>query len=187
MWRKQNQETRDVFAALGTWNTLKKDLIPILLTYRAEPKTIFATCISPLIFVLKFLFFFSGKLIVMMTMPPTPGTSNLAQQWETLQSYKEAFMSKEVLAAIVSFFADPLSQNARYAYDRALSCAYVQCSSRTEEASQLIELVLTLFRNLLHIPDPINTRAVLDTRENMHDSLVLAFQKYFRSWICSDF
>jgi len=50
----------------------------------------------------------------MITMPPTPGTSNLAQQWETLQSYKEAFMSKEILAAIVSFLADPLSQNARY-------------------------------------------------------------------------
>jgi hypothetical protein len=51
----------------------------------------------------------------MITMPPMQGTSNLAQQWEILQSYKEAFMSKEVLAAIVSFLADPLSQNARYA------------------------------------------------------------------------
>ena len=59
-------------------------------------------------------------------------------------------------------------------------CVHVFYSSRTEEASQLIELVLTLFRNLLHIPDPINTRAVSDTRENMHDSLVLAFQKYVR-------
>eukprot|EP00026_Physarum_polycephalum_P000565 Phypoly_transcript_00566.p1 GENE.Phypoly_transcript_00566~~Phypoly_transcript_00566.p1 ORF type:complete len:1445 (+),score=379.68 Phypoly_transcript_00566:78-4412(+) len=146
MWRKQNPEIRDVFAALGTWNTVKKDLIPILLTYRNDQKTIFATC----------------KLLVMITMPPTPGTSNLAQQWETLQSYKEAFMSKEVLPAIVSFLAEPLSQNA---------------GSRTQEASQLIELVLTLFRNLLHIPDPITSRAVSDTRENMHDSLILAFQK----------
>lgn len=44
MLRKENPETRDVFKTLCTWNTLKKDLIPILLTYRAEPKIVFAIC-----------------------------------------------------------------------------------------------------------------------------------------------
>jgi len=33
MWRKQNPETRDVFAALGAWNTLKKDLHPEYLAF----------------------------------------------------------------------------------------------------------------------------------------------------------
>lgn len=52
------------------------------------------------------------------------------------------------------------------------------CSERKERDSELIELVLNIFRNLLLIPDPPSSRVVTDTRSNMHDSLVLAFQKY---------
>lgn len=49
---------------------------------------------------------------------------------------------------------------------------------RSNQDSELIELVLNIFRNLLLIPDPPSSRVVTDTRSNMHDSLVLAFQKY---------
>lgn len=44
MLRKENPETRDVFKTLCTWNTLEKDLIPILLNNRTEQKIVFAIC-----------------------------------------------------------------------------------------------------------------------------------------------
>lgn len=45
-------------------------------------------------------------------MEPPTNTSDLAQQLEYMQGFKEAFLGKEVLATIVSLLAEPLAASA---------------------------------------------------------------------------
>lgn len=56
----------------------------------------------------------AGKLLAQITMEPPAHTSDIAQQWEYMQGFKEAFLGKEVLAVLVSFFSEPLSVGSEY-------------------------------------------------------------------------
>lgn len=114
-------------------------------------------------------------------MKPPTNSANTMQQVEYLQNAKEAFMEKDVLATLVSFFAEPLSKSAAWVLLGIclLTITLTHFRERNDEDTEFIELVLTLFRNLLQIPDPQASRSVSDTRSNMHDALILAYQKYF--------
>ena len=54
-----------------------------------------------------------------------------------MQHVKEAFLTKDALAVVVGLVAEPLSNSA----------------NMTEQAAQMVQLVVTFVRNLLRIPD----------------------------------
>lgn len=76
-----------------------------------------------------------------------------------LQETKESFAHKHVIVALMAIIAEPL------------------LNWNEERNHNLIELVLTLFRNLLLIPDAdfSPTSSGADYRAHLHDRLVLLF------------
>lgn len=42
--RDANNENKDVYKQLGTWNVLGKDLLPLLITYREDEQLSFEIC-----------------------------------------------------------------------------------------------------------------------------------------------
>ena len=73
-------------------------------------------------------------------MPPEENGPLQDIEMRDLVKHKEAFLSQEVLGIFVSMLEEPLSHDG---FDR------------TEDDNMLIELILTLFRNLLHVPNRI--------------------------------
>lgn len=55
---------------------------------------------------------------------------------------------------------------------------YNEHRERTEDDDKFIELVLTLYKNLLSIPDPAPSRVYADTKTNMHEDLVTSYDRY---------
>jgi len=106
------------------------------------------------------------KLLVTLTMPlpRTVGERVRNEHLSWMQEAKEGFAHKHVMVAIMTFLAKPLM-------DR-----------HEEHNNNLIELVLTLFRNLLLIPDgnPSPTASSTDYRAHLHDRLVLLFHSVCR-------
>lgn len=122
--RRDHPETRDVFKQLGKWNTMSQDLIPIIEHYRDEPDLIINTV----------------KVIVFLTMPIDPSSDDIALQMEYLWNIKASFSRNDAIAVIISLLEEPLEN--------------LECGAITEDDWKVIQLVLTLFRNLLAIQDP---------------------------------
>ncbi|TMW55823.1 hypothetical protein Poli38472_008471 [Pythium oligandrum] len=78
------------------------------------------------------------KVLVMLTMKPPRDSANIAQQLKYLRDYKHAFLREGVIPILMTILVDPLSKKG---------------SSRTPEDYLIMELVLTLIRNLLAIPN----------------------------------
>ncbi|CAK4677111.1 hypothetical protein LEN26_005896 [Aphanomyces euteiches] len=78
------------------------------------------------------------KVLVMLTMKPTNESDNIAVQLNYLRGYKHAFLQKGIIRILMSILVDPLSREG---------------SARTSHDYLNMELVLTLFRNLLAIPN----------------------------------
>ena len=76
-------------------------------------------------------------------MPLEADSSNLAEQRSYLQSFKAPLLEGECLGIIVSVVTEPLSAH----------------PDMGEEDAQTVQLVLTLFRNLLRITDAVPTAA----------------------------
>ncbi|XP_059067114.1 uncharacterized protein LOC131079685 isoform X2 [Cryptomeria japonica] len=122
--RRDHPQTRDVFKQLGKWNTMSQDLIPIIEHYRDEPETIVNAV----------------KVIVFLTMPIDPSSDDISLQMEYLWSFKELFSRNDSIAVIVSLLEEPLE--------------HLECGAFTEDDWKIIQLVFTLFRNLLAVQDP---------------------------------
>lgn len=122
--RRDHPQTRDVFKQLGKWNTVSQDLIPIIEQYRNETELVMNTV----------------KVIVFLTMPIDPSSDDISLQMEYLWSFKASFSCNDAIAVIVSLLEEPLE--------------HLECESFTEDDWKVIQLVLTLFRNLLAIRDP---------------------------------
>ncbi|KAH9307878.1 hypothetical protein KI387_035789, partial [Taxus chinensis] len=122
--RRDHPQTRDVFKQLGKWNTMSQDLIPIIEHYRDEPETIINTV----------------KVVVFLTMPIDPSSDDVSLQMEYLWSFKELFSRNDSIAVIVSLLEEPLER--------------LECGAFTEDDWKVIQLVFTLFRNLLAVQDP---------------------------------
>ena len=86
---------------------------------------------------------YTVKVLVYLTMPLEPESSNLAEQRSYLQSFKAPLLEGECLGIIVSVVMEPLSAH----------------PDMGEEDAQTVQLVLTLFRNLLRITDAVATAA----------------------------
>jgi hypothetical protein len=78
------------------------------------------------------------KVLVMLTMKPPRDSTNIAQQLTYLRDYKHAFLREGVVPILMTILVEPLAKKG---------------SSRSDQDYLSMELVLTLLRNLLAIPN----------------------------------
>lgn len=145
--RREDPQMRIITLQLGRWRFVSRHLLPLLISCSTTGEQDLASAIV--------------KLLVTLTMPlpRTVGERVRNEHLSWMQEAKEGFAHKHVMVAIMTFLAEPLM-------DR-----------HEEHNNNLIELVLTLFRNLLLIPDgnPSPTASSTDYRAHLHDRLVLLF------------
>eukprot|EP00240_Pyramimonas_obovata_P016171 CAMPEP_0118947626 /NCGR_PEP_ID=MMETSP1169-20130426/46376_1 /TAXON_ID=36882 /ORGANISM="Pyramimonas obovata, Strain CCMP722" /LENGTH=272 /DNA_ID=CAMNT_0006893879 /DNA_START=107 /DNA_END=922 /DNA_ORIENTATION=+ len=145
--RRDNPETRDVFMLLANWNLVKTDLLPIIRTYHDDSDLVIA----------------ATKLVVFLTLPVDPTSSNVVEQQRVLQLMKSAFLDGETSTVIVSMIAEPLSR-------------FEENGRMDETDTKIVQLILTLFRNLLCIPDSLHSSASAgDHMTHLKDNLLQRF------------
>ena len=83
------------------------------------------------------------KVLVYLTMPIEPDSNKLAEQRSYLQAFKAPLLEGACLGVIVGIVMEPLAAH----------------PDMGEDDAQTVQLVLTLFRNLLRIADPVPTEA----------------------------
>eukprot|EP00850_Spirogloea_muscicola_P012397 SM000080S22912 [mRNA] locus=s80:45801:50193:- [translate_table: standard] len=133
--RRDDPGTRDIFRQLGRWGVVRRDIIPILVHYCNEQDLVLNAI----------------KVLVFMTMPAElveagGGGGDIAGQLETLQQSKAAVLDDDVIAVAVSLLESPL--------EHIEACVSHPGQCACEEDWTRVQLLLTLFRNLLAIPDP---------------------------------
>ncbi|KAJ1385396.1 Timeless protein [Sesbania bispinosa] len=128
--RRDDPQTRDVFKQVCKWNIVSKDLIPIIEHHHGDRNLLLNAV----------------KVLVFLTMPLEPGSTDISQQLEYLWGLKSAVTCSDVAAVIVSFLERPLENLERGGF--------------TEDDWKLVQLVLTLFRNILAIQEiPLHEKA----------------------------
>ncbi|DBA04824.1 TPA: hypothetical protein N0F65_004461 [Lagenidium giganteum] len=120
--RRDHAKHKLVAKQLGKWRILQKKLLPLLINHQHD----WSLCFSIL------------KVLVMLTMKPTPDSTNIAQQYRYLRDYKQAVLHQQLLPILMTILVDPLSRKG---------------AQRTSQDYLVMELVLTLLRNLLAIPN----------------------------------
>ncbi|XP_057425130.1 uncharacterized protein LOC130718546 isoform X1 [Lotus japonicus] len=121
--RRDDPQSRDVFKQVCKWNTVSKDLIPIIEYYHHDRNLLLN----------------SVKILVFLTMPIEPGSTDIPQQLDYLWGLKSAVTTSDVAAVIVSFLERPLEN--------------LECDAFTEDDWKLVQLVLTFFRNILAVQE----------------------------------
>ncbi|XP_073125062.1 uncharacterized protein [Henckelia pumila] len=121
--RRDEPEKRDVFKQVCKWNIVGKDLIPII-EYCQEDRNLMLNAV---------------KILVFLTMPVEPTSTDIPQQIEYLWGLKSTITYSDTVPVAVSLLESPL-QN-------------LENESFTEDDWKLVQLVLTLFRNILAIQD----------------------------------
>ncbi|XP_078151328.1 timeless family protein isoform X2 [Carex rostrata] len=119
--RRDNPQKRDVFKQICKWNTVSRDLIPLIESYQSDRNLVITAV----------------KILVFLTLPVDPTSYDIAQQIEYLWDLKAVMARNVTVAVIVSLLEDPLD--------------HLESNAFTEEDWKLVQLVLTLFRNLLAI------------------------------------
>ncbi|KAK3011688.1 hypothetical protein RJ639_010868, partial [Escallonia herrerae] len=113
--RRDDPQTREVFKQVCKWNTVGKDLIPIIEHCQGD----------------------QNLVLVFLTMPVEPMSSDIPQQMEYLWGLKSAITCSDTVTVIVSLLESPLENLEQEAF--------------TEDDWKLVQLVLTLFRNILAV------------------------------------
>ncbi|KAM0861691.1 hypothetical protein ACQ4PT_045741 [Festuca glaucescens] len=121
--RRDDPERREVFKQVCKWKIASRDLVPIIENYQAD-RNLVTTAV---------------KVLVFLTMPVEPSSEDVAQQIEYLWDLKAALTRNVAIAVIVSLLEDPLD--------------HLETTSFTEDDWKLVQLVLTLFRNLLAVQE----------------------------------
>ncbi|KAL4019267.1 hypothetical protein IC575_022919 [Cucumis melo] len=121
--RRDDPQTRDVFKHVCKWNIVGKDLIPII-EYCQDDRNAVLNAV---------------KILVFLTMPIEPTSSDIAQQIEYLWGLKSLITCSNVVANIVSLLESPLEN--------------LDCGTFSEDDWKLLQLVITLFRNVLAIQE----------------------------------
>ncbi|CAM6071738.1 unnamed protein product [Sphagnum tenellum] len=141
--RQEDSTSRDVFMQLGKWNTIAQDILPIITHYRHHHE-----------FVLN-----AVKVMVFMTMPVEPSTSNIPQQLEYLQTFKAAALEGDAIGVIVSHLQQPLE--------------HMESGSLTDMDGKVFQLMLTFIRNLLAVDDSFSPL----TRTTTSGNFLASFSK----------
>ncbi|XP_027934002.1 uncharacterized protein LOC114189593 isoform X3 [Vigna unguiculata] len=121
--RRDDPQTRDVFKQVCKWNIVSKYLIPTIELYHEDRNLLLN----------------SVKVLVFLTMPVEPSSTDIPQQLEYLWGLKSAVTNSDVAAVIVSFLERPLENLERDTF--------------SEDDWKLVQLVLTLFRNILAVQE----------------------------------
>ncbi|XP_052180758.1 uncharacterized protein LOC127793960 [Diospyros lotus] len=128
--RRDDPQSREVFKQVCKWNIVGKDLIPII-EHCQDDRNLVLNAV---------------KVLVFLTMPVEPTSNDIAQQIEYLWALKSSITCSDTVPVIVSLLESPLENLEREAF--------------TEDNWKLVQLVLTLFRNILAVQDiPVHQQA----------------------------
>ncbi|KAJ7552476.1 hypothetical protein O6H91_06G056900 [Diphasiastrum complanatum] len=123
--RRDHPKSREVFFQLGRWNTVGRNLVPIICNYQEDRNLVLNAV----------------KVVVFLTMPVDPMSDNISQQIEYLHHFKAAFLENDAVAGTVALLEEALE--------------HLEIGSLTEDDWKMVQLVITLFRNLLAVSTPI--------------------------------
>ncbi|XP_024963068.1 protein timeless homolog isoform X2 [Cynara cardunculus var. scolymus] len=121
--RRDDPETREVFKQVCKWNIVGKDILPLI-----------QHCQSDTTLVLN-----AVKVLVFLTMPIEPTSKDIPQQIEYLWGLKSLITSSHAIPVIITLFENPLE--------------HLQGDLFTEDDWKLVQLVVTLFHNILAVQD----------------------------------
>ncbi|KAL7601712.1 hypothetical protein Lser_V15G22269 [Lactuca serriola] len=121
--RRDDPETREVFKQVCKWNIVGKDILPII-QHRQNDTTLLLNAV---------------KVLVFLTMPIDPTSKDIPQQIEYLWGLKSMITSSHAIPVIVTLLESPLE--------------HLEGDSFTEDDWKLVQLVVTLFRNILAVQD----------------------------------
>ncbi|XP_071704507.1 uncharacterized protein [Rutidosis leptorrhynchoides] len=121
--RRDDPEAREVFKQVCKWNTVGKDILPIIQHCQGDTTLVLN----------------SVKVLVFLTMPIDPTSKDIPQQIEYLWGLKSLITSSHAIPVIVTLLESPLE--------------HLEGDLFTEDDWKLVQLVVTLFRNLLAVQD----------------------------------
>ncbi|CAN6327232.1 unnamed protein product [Urochloa humidicola] len=121
--RRDDPQRREIFKQVCKWKIASRDLVPIIENYQTDRNLVITAV----------------KVLVFLTMPVEPSSEDVAQQIEYLWDLKAALTHNVAMTVIVSLLEDPLDRLERTLF--------------TEDDWKLVQLVLTLFRNILAIQE----------------------------------
>ncbi|XP_068033904.1 protein timeless homolog isoform X3 [Anomalospiza imberbis] len=150
---RHEDESRDVRQQLGAAQILQNDLLPILVQYPQE-KVLFDAVVRLMVNLTQPALLCFGKV-------PADATSrhHFLQVLSYLQAYKEAFASEKVFVVLS---------------EKLYNLLQLDWEQRQEEDTLLIERILLLVRNVLHVPpDPTEEQGV-DGDASVHDRVLWA-------------
>ncbi|XP_029007427.1 protein timeless homolog [Betta splendens] len=150
---RHEDDTRDVRQQLGAGQILQNDLLPIIIQHRQD-RALFDACIRLMVNLTQPAMLCFGKV------PDDPVfRHHFLEVTSHLQAYKEAFASEQVFGILSETLYNLLQ---------------LDWEQRQEEDSLLIERILLLVRNVLHVPaDPCEEKKV-DDDASVHDRLLWA-------------
>ncbi|XP_054882313.1 protein timeless homolog [Poeciliopsis prolifica] len=150
---RHEDDTRDVRQQLGDSQIVQNDLLPIIVQYRQD-KTLFDACIRLMVNLTQPAMLCFGKI------PDDPVfRQHFMQVTSHLQAYKEAFASEKVFGVLSETLYNLLQ---------------LDWEQRQDEDNLLIERILLLVRNVLHVPaDPCEEKKV-DDDASVHDRVLWA-------------
>ncbi|TFK02887.1 t-SNARE domain-containing protein 1 [Platysternon megacephalum] len=150
---RYEDETRDVRQQLGAAQILQNDLLPLIAQY-PQDKLLFDAIVRLMVNLTQPALLCFGKV------PHDPGSRHcFLQVVSYLQAYKEAFASEKVFGVLSEKLYDLLQ---------------LDWEQRQEEDNLLVERILLLVRNVLHIPaDPEEEKSV-DDDASSHDRVLWA-------------
>ena len=143
MLRRDSPSTQDIHIKLGNWEIMETHLLPLLISNRRE-KSIIISCV---------------KLLVRLTMTPTIESGEpLLRRQQHLQQAKHNIIKGDTLAILATWISEPLS---------------IAPNIRSQKDKDLLELFVTLFKNLLQIPNPESKVTSSDLQLFLHDRTIL--------------
>uniref|UniRef100_A0A8C0XAH1 Protein timeless n=1 Tax=Castor canadensis TaxID=51338 RepID=A0A8C0XAH1_CASCN len=150
---RHEDETRDVRQQLGAAQILQNDLLPILTQHRQD-KPLFDAVIRLMVNLTQ------PALLCFGSVPKEPSVRHHFLQVLTyLQAYKEAFASEKAFGVLSETLYELLQ---------------LGWEERQEEDNLLIERILLLVRNILHVPANLDQEKRIDDDASVHDQLLWA-------------
>lgn len=150
---RHEDETRDVRQQLGAAQILQNDLLPLLVQY-PQDKALFDAVVRLTVNLTQPALLCFGKV-------PADATArhHFLQVLSYLQAYKEAFASEKVFGVLSEKLYDVLQ---------------LDWEQRQEEDTLLIERILLLVRNVLHVPPDPTEKQDVDGDASVHDRVLWA-------------
>uniref|UniRef100_A0A8C3VYZ2 Timeless circadian regulator n=1 Tax=Catagonus wagneri TaxID=51154 RepID=A0A8C3VYZ2_9CETA len=150
---RHEDETRDVRQQLGAAQILQSDLLPILTQHRQD-KPLFDAVIRLMVNLTQ------PALLCFGGVPKEPNfRHHFLQVLMYLQAYKEAFASEKAFGVLSETLYELLQMG---------------WEERQEEDNLLIERILLLVRNILHVPADLHQEKRIDDDASVHDRLLWA-------------